>query len=438
MIRFHIVLRPLLLFLAFWQVGIILFGPPPGAWAWIGQGALLLYLPLAFLAARPATRILIGLLLAGITITVALTGRTGTVLPSLNDGLTFAAFMPVIQVIRAGANALPFVQRARSHFQALDRSAGETGIFLGAYGMGLVLTTAAHAITAPLLPDNASDAQRRRGALLSLRGVALGAMWSPFFVAVGFGTHHLPDLPAWRIVATGFGLSALCLVLALAMERMRPSSIPLALRGLLPVLPPVAVAAAVMVAVTLVTPLSTLNAVTIAMPPLMLAGVALTALRQFWPVIRESYDGLARLADEVALIAVALILGRLLEATPEITAFLAPLLIGWPGPALLALCMLGLIGGGIIGLHPVVSAALMMALLSGLPNAPSDALLIQAVVFAWGLATMLSPSGITLIVAALVFRVSPLRLSWSRNLFFALGCCALATLVLGLMQRAGV
>ena len=437
MIRLHVILRPLLLFLALWQAGIILFGPPPGDWVWIGRSALLVYLPLAFLAARPATRVLIALLLAGIGMTVILTGRTAPLLPSLSDGLTFAAFMPVIQVIRAGANALPFVQRARTQFQSLDRSAGETGIFLGAYGMGLVLTTAAHAITAPLLPDDAEESRRRRGALLSLRGVALGAMWSPFFVSVGFGTHHLPDIPAWRIVATGFGLSGLALIFALLFERIRPATIPVALRGLAPVLPPVAVAAAVMVLVTLLTPLSTLNAVTIAMPPLMLVAVALTASQRLWPVLRESYDGLARLADEVALMAVALILGRLLEATPEITAFLAPLLAGWPAPALLALCMLGLIGGGMIGLHPVVSAALLMALLSGLPGAPSDALLIQAVVFAWGLATMLSPSGITLIVAALVFRVSPLGLSWSRNLLFALGCCALATLVLGLMHRAG-
>lgn len=437
MIRLHVILRPLLLLLALWQTGIILFGSPPSAWIWLGQGALLVYLPLAFLAARAATQILIFLLLAGVGVILLLTGRTESLLPSLSDGLTFAAFMPVIQVIRAGANALPFVQRARAHFQALDRSAGETGIFLGAYGMGLVLTTAVHAIAAPLLPDDADEARRRRGALLSLRGVALGAMWSPFFVSVGFGTHHSPDIPAWRIVAIGFGLSALAMILALLMERIRPSTIPLALRGLFPVLPPVAMAAAVMVAVTLVTPLSTLNAVTITMPPLMLAAVALTASRRFWPVLRESYDGLARLADEVALMAVALILGRLLEATPEITAFLAPLLAGWPAPALLALCMLGLIGGGVIGLHPVVSAALLMALLSGLPGAPSDALLIQSVVFAWGLATMLSPSGITLIVAALVFRVPPLSLSWSRNLFFALGCCGLATLVLGLMHQAG-
>lgn len=368
---------------------------------------------------------LIALVLAAACAGLILTGAPLRVIErGLADALTFAAYLPVLQMLRVIVGELPAMGRARTAFNALPASGRDTGALVLATGLGSVLTTGAHALIAPLLPKEASEPQRRQMALISLRGISFSAFWSPFAVSVAFGTQYMPETASVGHTLLGLLLAAGAFLLAWRMEGGGP--LLAGGRAVLPILPHCALAAGATVALVALTPLNPLDAVVVATLPLGLAALLWQAPASLMPVARTVWSGLARGADEVLLITLALCLGRLIEASPGLTALLAPLVADLPVPLILTAIFAAIISGGLIGLHPMITAAVLIGVLRGSGGGLAPGLMMQAIQAAWGFAVTVSPSGVTLIVATLMFDVGHRRLVVSRNiLFVALASAAL-------------
>jgi hypothetical protein len=107
-----------------------------------------------------------------------------------------------------------------------------------------------------------------------------------------------------------------------------------------------------------------------------------------------------------------------------------------PVPLVLTAIFVAMIGGGIIGLHPMITAAVLIGVLGQAAGALEPLVMMQAIQSAWGFAVLVSPSGITLIVATMMFAVPQPRLLYSRNILFV-GLSSLALIIgLSLMNAA--
>lgn len=414
-------------------VRLLIGGPVMAAILPVAMAGLVVMGIVALPKVKPLTRGLAGGL-AAVSVLLLLTGSPLSALPAgLTDALTFAAYLPILQLLRGVAGYLPAMMRAKDRFATLPKSASAAGFVVGAYGVGIIITTGAHAVLAPLLASNADDEERRRAALASLRGVSLTAFWSPFAVAVAFGAHNVPGAPVWLMLLLGLGFATLGVFIAVAMEG-GGRGLGLALQGLVPILPGTAIGALAVVVVSYFANVSGLDAVILVMPPLSILALLWQARSSLRPALNQVWQNIGRPSDEALLMPMALVLGHLIEAQPGLALSLAPFLEGLPVPVLLALAMGALIGFGMIGLHPMVSAASIVALFAGMPGAVSQIALLQAILIAWGFATMLSPSGVTLIVAALAYRVPYPKLSFSKNILFALIVCSIAVVCLSLLD----
>lgn len=411
--------------------------------AWLKTAAvfgLAGFLLVAFVGARRGTRIL-GLLLGAAAIALATAqGRPELLLDGLGASLVFTAFLVALQTIRAVADISPEIATARARFAGLTARTEIAGFTLGAYGVGVVLTASAQSLLAPLVAEDATPERRRAIAEAALRGSALAPLWSPFFVAMAFGSHYLPSVPLWQIIPLGFGLAILGVLLSLAMfgwprKTAEPGTgIAPALRGLAPLAIPVLSAAAIVVAGSLAFGLTTLQSVVLTMPVACLGLVALRQPKQMISVTRATWGQMARLNDEGLLVVMSMMLGVMLESTPGLGAVLAPWVTGWPPAALVALAIGGMIIGGMLGAHPMITGTLILTMMPAVPGAMIDLALMQAVLIGWGVSATLSPSGITLLMSAAFFRVPFRQLAYGPNLAYAAAFTALASLLLGALD----
>ncbi len=404
--------------------------PQPMA-AGLALGLLASSLPLI----KPRTG-LIALVLAVACTGLIMTGAPLAVIErGLADALTFAAYLPVLQMLRVIVGELPAMGRARAAFNALPAAGRDTGALVLATGLGSVLTTGAHALIAPLLPKDAPEPQRRQMALISLRGISFSAFWSPFAVSVAFGTQYMPETVSVGHTVLGLLLAGGAFLLAWRLEGGGP--LLAGGQAVLPILPHCALAAGATVALVAVSTLNPLDAVVVATLPLGLAALLWQAPTSLRPVARTVWSGLARGADEVILITLALCLGRLIEAAPEVTALLAPLVSDLPAPLILTAIFAAVISGGLVGLHPMITAAVLIGVLRGGGGGLAPGLMMQAIQAAWGFAVTVSPSGVTLIVATLMFDVGHRRLVVSRNLLFV-GLASVALIAVLSLINAGL
>ncbi len=398
------------------------------------------FLCLAFLVARRGTKLL-AVALGGGAIALALSrDRPELVLDGLGAALVFTAFLVALQTIRAVAEISPEIALARARFAGLTARTEIAGFTLGAYGVGVVLTASAQSLLAPLVAEDTAPERRRLIAEAALRGSALAPLWSPFFVALAFGSHYLPSVPLWQIMPLGFCMAALGILLSLAMfgwprrTAEAGTGFKPALRGLAPLAIPVLAAAAIVVACSLLFGYSTLQSVVLTMPVASLGLVALREPRQMVRVLRTTWGQLGRINDESLLVVMSMMLGVVLESTTGLGAALAPWVTGWPPAALVALAIGAMIVGGMLGAHPMITGTVILTTMPAVPGAVVDLALMQAVLIGWGVSATLSPSGITLLMSAAFFRVPFRQLAYGPNLAYAATFTVLASLILGALD----
>jgi hypothetical protein len=423
--------------LALWTIVCLgIFWPSPALR--IAAGVLLAgYIATTVRRVHRETLVLAGALAAiGVALSAA-DGAGGALLDGFLASAVFGAFFLSVGVLRATAVERPEVAAARRTFAALSAGQRSGGFLVGAHLLGAVISVGAMAITAPILGPQAGEDERRRAAEVCLRGMCLAAQWSPFWVAMGVGYQHLPDVKLWQILALGIGCTLVGLAVAhlLYARATGPRLLWRAVVGLAPLFPPVALCAAVLAGLTGFARLSALQALVLAMPLLCIAALAADRRRPLRRVLGGAWRNADNFGDEVLLLTAALVLGRAFEAA--IAAHGVAALIGGlalPPVALIAIVVFGMTAASLVGLHQIVTATVFLVAFAGLGLAP--VVLMESVLVGWCFSSMVGISAVSVAVTAPMFRVSRHRLTYGANLWFALAWGAAATVLLAAVNAA--
>ena len=430
-----------LLFLALWALVVANLGLDSSLLRAVGEGVLALVVLLASWRASRHIRILAAIMAAA-TVTVAVsTGEWQFVQRGLGSALAIAAFLPVIVLLRATVEASPAVTAMRQRLASLsgaERRAWATG---SAHLLGSILTLGFVSVQRPMLPTALDDTERISLAECGVRGLGLSVLWSPFFVASAVAGQLVPGVQVWQTVMIGLALATLGGALAHFMFNrvLDLPSFGRALRRLVPLFLPTTLLVGAVVATSAVTGWNVLQSVIVVIPIACIGYVGSHAGARLKPVLARVVTGAGRMGDEVLILTVSSVFAGAVSGTrlpPEVSQGLA-VLAGHPW-LVITLQVALMTTLGIIGLHPIVSAAILvpLALVMLMPIAPP--VLAHIVVLSWSLSGMMAAWTLPVVVTAAAFDVPVRRLVFGANMRFVLVFGLLACAALSLLNVVSV
>jgi len=197
---------------------------------------------------------------------------------------------------------------------------------------------------------------------------------------------------------------------------------------------PILAVVCLVVVVASVGGLSTLEVVAIVLPPLCVARLWALPTRPLGAALVRAGRDLPRMGDELLIFAGALLLGELITTTGVADVVAGWLrLTQWPLPLV---PLLGFALGpplAVAGLHPIVAATILFALLEPVAGALPDLVEIQVVLFGWMAGAMVSYASLSIVAASSLFEVPAGRLVLGVNLRYLAGLAVAAALVQGLV-----
>ena len=433
------------LFLALWflEVAVILLRPIPELAAIIrpvGAAGLLLLTMLTLPLVRRATLLVAGVA-AVMGAAILWSGSAG--LADLEAGLVqsllFAGFLPTLHMLRATAQAQPRVRLSQRRFTNLPAGSRRDGITLGAHAFGSVLNTGSFPIMAAVMRNNANTEERRRFALAALRGMNLAPLWSPFFVAMALSSAYLPQVSLLEIMPVGLTIALLAIILSvfwfgsgLSRDNGKPGWL-VGLQALEPIALGLALLGIAVVSLAVVTPLSALETVILVVPPLCLIMCRFDrhAMAKVW---HKTSERLGTSYDDLMIVVAAITLASLAGQIDVAADVIRSLVSVAPMPMAILGLILACFLPAMVGIHPMIPAAILLAALTSGPQPLADVVLMSIALTGWSVGTMCSVSSMSVVVCAGLFQVPPWRLMISRNLGFALAVIGIATFVLSALQ----
>lgn len=404
-----------------------------------GLGA---YVVLALVQGSRAARWLCGALAAATVTLAAVFDVADAAVDGIERAFVFAAFVPTIVLVRATAELRPEVVAARRSFQDLDPAHWSGGILFGCHALGSAISIGVFGLLAPIVGTDEPLERRVAIVRLAVRGLCLGAVWSPFFVSVALASQYITTVPLWQVMSLGLPFAALALLLSFFVLGDGAGGLPAlgrSLAGLAPIVPSVALAAALVAAISGFGGLTTLQAIVLGIPPLCLAGLLPLGTSRLREAVRATWRSLPNIGGEIGILVIALGLGAAFEAAlagTTVTDEFARHARGLGPMAVIGLIVAGMSIAGLAGLHPIVSTTAILVVASRIDLGLADAILMQAVLIGWALGAMISFSGVSLVTAAALFEVPPWRVVFGRNIVFAVVFGAISVLILGLLNRA--
>lgn len=399
---------------------------------------LVLYVLLALAGSRWQTLALCGALSAASLGLCLAYDVWSAIFPGLRKALIFLAFMPTAMLVRSTADHRPEITAARELFTSLRQDERGGGLLFGCHVIGSVLSVGIFALLAPIAGPNAPEAERKHIVGVGLRGMCLAAMWSPFFVSVALASEHMPSVELWRMMPFGFALAMIGLAISYAMFDNSGGLAGLArsLRSLAPVLPSVAIAACVVAVVTGTTALSTLQALAVSVPPLCALALIAQGRASIGATCVSTYRGLGAVGGEIGILSLSVVLGVVFEAALGESGLAPALGDLTPAPLAVIAATIALMSlAGLLGVHPIVSATVLLVLFANLPHVVSDLALILAVLVGWSLAAMVSVSGISVVLSSALFQIPPEGLIRGQNLLFVVVFGTVSVFLLTLMNN---
>jgi hypothetical protein len=339
-----------------------------------------------------------------------------------------------VGLVRATVHASPTVAAIRERVGAMtmaERRAWMTG---GAQMLGSILTLGYVSVQRPMLPAVMSEAERMALAECGIRGMGMSMCWSPFFVASAVASQLVPGVAAWRIVVLGLALSALGGGVAHLMfnRGLDLASFGRAMRRLGPIVVPSCLLVGAVIATSSATGWNVLQSVIVVVPACCVAYLVARARHQLRRVLGDVVSTSGRMGDEVLILTVSTIFGAAMAGVviPDVAAQWLRAIGSQPW-LLIGLAVGVITALGTMGLHPMVSASVIVPayVAIGLPIA--DVVLSHVVVLAWSLSAMVAAWTLPVVVTSAAFEVPVRRLVFGPNLRFVavFGTVAIVALV---------
>lgn len=136
-------------------------------------------------------------------------------------------------------------------------------------------------------------------------------------------------------------------------------------------------------------------------------------------VIRDTWRGSKTVNNEVIIVTMALILGRVLEAS-IVNARLADSLSGLALPSWFVIaCVIGIITmASLVGVHQLLSIIVVLIIVIPMETGVSAIVLLQATLVGWAFASMVGITAISTATASNMFGVPRSKLAYGPNLRF--------------------
>ena len=413
----------LVLVLGLWSSGLVAMFVAPAPLVVTRDAAFLVLLALALPAAKTVSRGVAGSGLAAAAVLALVYGETGALFAAAEGALVFVIFLPALFLMRETVQRSPEARTAETAFDQLGPGRRIAGLTVGSHLLAAVMIIGALPVIRPFLVRQ-EPALRAEFARASIRGFALCVLWSPFTVAMGFVLTARPEVELAAVIAVGLPTTAAALVGAVFVDR--------GLKGVRAALPalvafkslavPIVVMVGLVVLLASVSPLSTLEVVAIVLPPLCLARLWALPARPVGDALVAAGRDLPRMGDELLIFTGALLLGDLITTTGVADLVAAALqLERWPLPLV---PLLGFALGpplALAGLHPIVTATVLFALLEPVGDQLPDLVEIQIVLFGWMAGAMVSYASLSIVAASSLFEVPVGRLVLGVNLRYLLG-----------------
>lgn len=400
-------------------------------------GGLVIYL-LAVLPTAPRhTKILSSILGAAIAAMGAAYGQWTGVIDGLARAAIFPGFLATIVLLRATADQRPEIEAARRMFNNLDPDRRDSGVVIGTHMIGFILQVGVYAVIAPILGRDASDKERRAVFTASIRGMSMVPLWSPFVVGMAVASQYLPLVPLWQIMSLGFLSAVISITISyFGFDRNRGLA-PLfqALRSLVPVAIPILIAAFVVVGTTLVTGLSTLEALIVALPVPCLLAILQVPSGSVGRALRQTVGGFSRIGPETSILCLATILGMVFAASLPQTG-----LVGWleaqrfPPWVIIFTVIMTMNVAGLLGVHAMVTGIVLLVTFTSVPTGIADLVLMQALLIGWGLGSGISIGSLSVAIGATMFRLPPTQLVTRSNIAFAFFTSAVLGVLLSVLN----
>lgn len=387
----------------------------------IRRGTVYLCVPLAVLT-------------AGLTLNF---DRAAGVMRGFQDAAVFMAFFGSIVLLRTLADRRPEISRARDLFTSLRTEQINGAFLVGAHVIGSILVIGVMAILAPVLKHDADALIRRRAAEVSQRGMCLAPLWSPFWIASAFATQQLPGVPAWEIMSLGLAMAAIGMVLAHIMyaRDVGLSDLWRALLGFAPIVPTVALCAALITGLSAVAGLSTLKALIATIPFLAVLTLTAASMATLRAVTTETWRGSSRISDEIIVVTAALVLGRVSQvAIGEIGIGETVAALTIPTWGVIASVIFIMTLASLVGIHQLVSMIVVLVIVVPLDTGVNDTILMEAALIGWAFASMIGLTAVSTATASAMFGVPRIQLIFGPNLAFAAVFGALSVLLLSLVN----
>ncbi len=422
------------LFVALWALVVLdLALPLPGVRR-AAEATIALLIALALLRASAHIRVLAVVLLGASAAIAVRAGDWTLVERGLRAALAVGAFLPVVALLRATVRSSPTIPAIRRRIGAMsvaERRAWMTG---GAHLLGAILTLGYVSVQRPMLPDDLSDDERLSLAECGTRGLGLSALWSPVFFASAMANQLVPQVPAWQIVALGLALAAAGGLVAHAMfnRELGAAALARAVRRLVPIVVPTGLLVGVVVLTSTITGWRVLQSVIVVVPAACVGYVLLHARERALGVVHEVVTGAGNMRDEVLIFCASSMFGTAVAgaAMPDSVASSMALLHAVPGLAIAAGVVV-IATLGVLGLHPMVSASVLVpaALAFGLPIA--ELVLSHIVIVGWSLSGTIAAWTVPVVVTAAGFGVPVRALVFGANARFVVvhGLVAVSLLV---------
>ena len=395
---------------------------------------LLALVVLAMLRASRHIRILATVLAAGTALAAWRAGDLGVVERGLRAALPIGAFLPVVALVRATVHASPTVPAIRERVGAMTDGERRVWMTAGAQLLGSILTLGYVSVMRPLLPERLSPEERTRLAESGIRGLGLACAWSPFFVASAVAAQLVPGVSAWKIVALGGALSLVGWAIAHRMfdPGVDVATFARALRRLGPIVAPTCALVGAVVATSAATGWNVLQSVVVIVPLACFGWFALRARRAAAAALRGVPAAAGRMSDEVLIFTASTVFGATLAgaALPDALTDRIAAIAAYPS-IVIAVVVLVVLGLGIAGLHPMVSASVIVPTCVALHLPIAEVVLAQTVVLSWALSSTVAAWTLPVVVTSSVFEVPVGRLAFGPNLRFIAVYGTVAVALLG-------
>lgn len=400
------------------------------------MAALAIFSALAWFRASWHLRVLFAVIVLACAAISAWLGSAGGMLSGLTRALVFGAFIPAIVMLRATVESSPRIGRMRQGLERVDDRAAELLTLHASHGLGGIINVGAAAVLAPVVAQSADEETRERLASASARGIAIAAMWSPFYLSVAFTAQLAPSVPVWQVIALGLATAVPGFVLAYFWFTPGAAGmIGACMAALGPLAGPTAVMVGAVVGASLAFGWSGLHAVAIVIPALCV-GYA-TTLGRARDTIRSTFTMMGRVSNELLIVLSSTLLGSVVASLPAVQglgASVTPDLIS--GPAILAALAALMLVLGQLGVHPMITSSILVPVICIGNFGVCDAIAVATAVFAWAVNATISIWTIPMAVTASTFGLPVGRLVTLRNVAFSMTYAVLGVALLASVNEA--